>query len=260
MTIVEAFISGCIQGIAEFFPISSSGHLVLLHHLFGIDKPHVTFDVLLHVGTLCSIFIFFRTDIIKMFTTQKKLALTIIIGSIPTAIIGFIYKDTIEALFVKPRIVGFMFLLTALFLLLAAAREKFFPSTSARNTTGKTGKIPSFLAALVIGTVQGIAIIPGLSRSGATISTGILAGVEREMAVTFSFLLAIPAILGASLLKFSEPISENIELLPAAVGFLSAFMLGLASLKILRRAVIKSKLYIFALYCIGVGLFTIFRF
>jgi len=275
---IEAFISGCLQGITEFLPISSSGHLVILHSLFGINRPRVDFDILLHIATIFSVIIFFRRDILKIFTNQRDMILAILIGSIPTALIGLSLKGEFEMLFAKPRIVGFMFFITAAILILAALKEKFIIRIQENTSSVKTGmktdnllrerlenknsnRTPSFIKAFLIGISQGVAIVPGISRSGATISSGILLGIESKEAVRFSFLLSIPAILGASFLKVRGLAGlGNIHIIDASVGFLSAFIFGIISLRILVRMVLKGKLHLFALYCILIGMFAVFRF
>ncbi len=261
MSTLEALISGCLQGVTEFLPISSSGHLIILHSLFRLGKPEVDFDILLHIATTLAVIIFFRHDIMKLFTTQKNMALALIIGSIPTAIIGFKFKDSIEGLFVRPKAVGFMFLVTAAVLILAALKEKFFISRKRQAKEEPYIRKPSFLQAFLIGISQGVAIVPGISRSGLTISSGILLGIDSTTAAKFSFLLSIPAVIGASLLKFKGITNlGSIHFIPAAVGFICAFLLGLASLKILLNVLSKGRLHIFAVYCILLGIFVIIKF
>lgn len=261
MSVLEALISGCLQGIAEFLPISSSGHLIILHNLFRTGKPEIDFDILLHVATTLAVIIFFRKDIMKIFTSQKNMALAVIVGSIPTALIGFKFKDSIESLFVRPQAVGFMLFITAAVLILATLKEKFFIPRKGQIKEEPSNRTPSFIQAFVIGISQGVAIVPGISRSGATISSGILLGIDSSTAVRFSFLLSIPAVIGASLLKFKGIANiGSMHFIPAAIGFFSAFFFGLVSLKVLLNMALKGKLYIFALYCILLGTFVIIKF
>lgn len=258
MNALEALISGCLQGITEFLPISSSGHLVILHSLFGVKEPRLDFDILLHIATIFSVVIFFRREIKEVFTTQKAMGISIIIGSIPTAFIGLAFKEKFEALFAKPKIVGFMFFITAFVLIAAALKERFliFKNKLKEETAG-----PSFSKAFLIGVSQGVAIVPGISRSGMTISSGILLGVNAKSAIRFSFLLSIPAVLGASLFKAREITAlGSMHFTNALTGFLSAFFFGIISLKILENIILKGKLHLFALYCLFMGLFSVFRF
>ena len=194
MGIFQAIIFGIVQGITEFFPISSSGHLVILQALMGLKEPQLAFDIFLHLGTLLSILIFFRKDILRLFGEDKRLFLLLVIASIPTFIIGFLFKDTVERFFAMPKVVGSMLGLTGAWLVLASLYTKRQP----------VKKGPGILNSILIGIAQGVAIMPGISRSGATIATGILTGLDRELSFKFSFLLAIPAILGASILKAHE--------------------------------------------------------
>ncbi len=258
MSILEAFISGCLQGITEFFPISSSGHLVILHSLFGIDKPQINFDILLHSATLCSVVIFFRKDILDIFSSQRKLISRIFIALIPTAIISFLLRSKCEALFARPKFTGFMFLVTACFLVLPKIKK----NLQSEHVETKSSKTPTFIQAFLIGISQGIAIIPGISRSGVTISSGIVSGVDTSVAIKFSFLLSIPTILGISVVRFFLDVSNlaELELIPSLVGFISALFFGIVALNILVKLILKGKVHFFAIYLVLIGLFTIFKF
>ncbi|NQT89809.1 MAG: undecaprenyl-diphosphate phosphatase [Candidatus Omnitrophica bacterium] len=240
---VEAIISGVVQGLTEFLPISSSGHLVLLHRYFGYQEPRLIFDIFLHVGTLFAVIVYFWRDIINLITKQKRLLLLIIIASIPTAVIGFLFKDLLKSLFVNVRVVGIMLFVTAGFLFIgewAAGRKK-----------DKTGL--SWFKALVIGIVQGISIIPGISRSGSTISTGMFLGLEKKEAVRFSFLLSIPAILGALAFMLRNGAGMSVDTLSLLAATASAFVVGLAAIYILIKAVARARLKFFAIYCLLMG-------
>jgi len=243
VTIWQAVILGVVQGITEFFPISSSGHLVVIQSLFGL-KEELAFDVFLHFGTLAAILIYFRKDIIALLK-DIKLVLLIITASIPTTIIGFLFKDAVEKFFGMPNVVGYMLILTGALLLAASFYQRFMLPMRGMG----------FLNSIIIGIAQGIAVMPGISRSGATIGAGILCGLEKELAFKFSFLLAIPAILGASILKFHK-IEQGItgkDAICFIVGGLVAMVIGLAAIRILLNALIKNKLYIFGLYCVLAG-------
>ena len=190
MSYAQAIISGIVQGITEFLPVSSSGHLVILHNYFGYKEPQLLYNIFLHTGTLFAVVVYFWKDIINVIAKEHRLLLAVIIASIPTAFIGYFFKDIFESLFANIIIVGIMLYITAALLFLADIAGK-------RQASMAVTKTPGIFKSIIIGIVQGISIIPGISRSGATISSGMLLRIDKEMAVKFSFLLSIPAILGA---------------------------------------------------------------
>ncbi len=244
MNLPQSIILGIVQGITEFFPISSSGHLVIIQGLFGMKEPQLAFDIFLHIGTLISVLIYFRKDIIKIVTKDRFTAVYLIAASIPTFIIGLMFKDIVEELFARPRIVGYALLATGVLLLSAAFYLRF-------NRTKEHKKI-GIINSILIGAAQGVAIIPGISRSGATIVAGILSGIDKEEAVKFSFLLSIPAILGATIFKCQDIGSSlTSAALPYFIsGGLAAAITGIFSISVLLKAVKGDKLYIFGIYCI----------
>jgi len=243
---VEAVISGIVQGLTEFLPISSSGHLVILHHLLGYKEPKLFFDIFLHIGTLFTVLVYFWRDIIKVASKEFRLLVLIVVGSIPAAVIGFFFKDIFEGAFADIRIVGFMLFITAGFLFLGDWAGK---RSDMRASNSRLG----WFKALIIGLAQALSIMPGLSRSGSTISTGLFLKLKREEAIRFSFLLSIPVIIGALLLKVVD-VSGDIVVSPQMIaGSISAFLVGLGAIYFLIRAVLGSKLKFFAIYCILVG-------
>lgn len=269
MITLKAVILGIVQGLTEFLPISSSGHLVLGHHLFGMKDPELLFDVILHLGTLAAVFIVFRNEIKDLFfelfrapryfrsmeslkeawsenPVFRMLAL-IVIGSIPTGLLGVIFKDFFESLFSSTLGVGVSLLFTGLVLML----------TSRVKQDGKSIKDVKTVDALVIGLAQGLAITPGVSRSGFTISAGLFMGLERELAARYSFLLSIPAILGALILQLKSSTSGIFDIVSLGAGFLAALFSGLLALYFLIRLVKKGKLHYFSYYCWIVGLTAI---
>lgn len=247
MGYAEAIISGIVQGLTEFLPVSSSGHLVILHHYFGYKEPQILFDIFLHIGTLFAVLIYFRHDIIKIVTKERRLLGLVLIGSIPTAIIGFLFKDIYETLFADMKVVGLMLIVTAGFLFLGQWALKSQSKEKVNN--GPLG----WLKAVVIGLVQGISIIPGISRSGSTIAAGLLLRLDRKEAVRFSFLLAIPAITGALLFKLADA-GRAVVITPLMLaGVISAFLVGLAAIYILIKAVYAGRLKFFGIYCLLVG-------
>lgn len=243
MSLLEAIISGIVQGLTEFLPVSSSGHLVILHKLFGLKESQLTFDIFLHLGTLSAVFIVFWMDIIDMFTIRKKIGFFIIIATAATAIFVFIFGKGVEASFGNSRLVGAMLILTGSWLIIG--------SFVRFGTSGLTG-FKSFL----IGIAQGVASIPGISRSGATISTALFLGVEPRNAAKFSFLLSIPAIIGAFLFKIRQGGFEGFGV-NHIFGFFTSCIIGVFSLKLLLRSLESDKLHFFGFYCIAAGLVTV---
>jgi undecaprenyl-diphosphatase len=269
MNIFQAIILGIVQGLTEFLPVSSSGHLVLLQQLFGLKEAELFFDISVHMGTLVAVFIFFRKDIydvilsvlryVKMifktgsFSTGNedpdlRLALLIITGSIPTALIGLLFHKIADRLFSSALIAGLMLILTGIVLFL----------TRFVKTPEKDISMFSIRDSFIIGISQGLAIMPGLSRSGTTIATGLFMGLKHETAARYSFLLSIPAILGASLLSFADlaekaPVSVGIS----ATGAFAAFVTGYFALSFLFYIVRRGRLHYFSPYCVIIGIFSL---
>jgi undecaprenyl-diphosphatase len=265
-------ILGLVQGITEFLPVSSSGHLVILQNLLGMSEPQVLFDVMLHVGTLMAILVFFRKDIIdliqsgvKILTTGKlsdqpgeRMLAAIVIGSVPTAVIGFLFAKHIEKMFASITAAGVGLIVTG-FVLMATTWKG---SRMAGEKDAPLNRI-TFIQAVLIGTAQGIAIIPGISRSGATIAGALILGVPRELAARFSFLLAIPAIVGALALELKDysPAGHSISTSPTPGAMLSGTLVaaisGIIALTLLLRIVKRGKISLFAYYCWALGLLAV---
>jgi len=259
MTILQSIFLGIVQGLTEFLPVSSSGHLVFFQSLFGIEEPPVFFDVMLHLGTLLAVVIYFWTDIWKIAqgigTISKrekkgkpevKLFLWIVLATIPTGLMGILLKDWFESLFSKPQWVGGMLLITGSVLWL----------TRWVNKEGRPLEQMRWFDSIIIGIAQGIAIIPGISRAGSTISTGLFLGLDRELSGKFSFLLSIPAILGATLLEFRKT-NVGQELWATLIGTAIAFGVGILSLTFLMKIIRVGKLFGFSYYCWGFGVIMI---
>ncbi len=269
MSLLQAIILGVVQGLTEFLPVSSSGHLVLGEFLLKIKLNDISFEVFLHFGTLLAVIVYFRQTIRAMFkAVWSKIKIPgiknnsvsgekdwllfwmIIIGSIPAGILGVLFKDLIEESFSSVIFVSFMLLFTGLVLFLTrffhAAKEKL-----------------SFLDALIVGFAQAIAILPGVSRSGLTISTGIFRRVEPGKAAEFSFLLSLPAVLGASILKLKDVLNHSdagLDLKIYLFGAFTAFVVGYLAIKFLLKIIKKGKFQYFGYYCFAVGfLFLIFN-
>ncbi len=260
MNILEAIILGAIQGITEFLPVSSSGHIELGKAILGINiKENLLFSVLLHFATALSTIIIFYRDILSIFIgifNRKKYfihyTLKIALSMIPVGIIGILLKNSVEDLFKQQiALVGTMLLATGFLLLFS---HLFKP---------KTKSTLNYFDALLIGSTQAVAILPGISRSGATIATALLLGVEKADAARFSFLMVLPPIIGATLLefkKFSQQIDANytgVSPLVLTVGFLAAFATGLLACRWMVRIVKRGKLLYFAAYCFIVGIIGI---
>lgn len=254
MDLISAILLGLIQGLTEFLPVSSSGHLVLSQHLLGYKGSNLAFDLLVHLGTLVAVVVYFRRDIGQIFssaftgytgTDGRRWIAMIVIGTIPTVVIGYTFKDQFEVLFGQPRIVALMLWLTAILLLFS----------DRIRLKEKSGDTITVWRALLVGTAQGLAIIPGISRSGSTISVAIFSGLNPEKAARFSFLLSIPAIFGASLLEFGEIAGVNSEnILPFLAGTITAFLSGYLAIDILLKIVVKRRLWKFSIYLFIVGL------
>jgi len=251
LTIIQSIILGLIQGITEFIPVSSSAHLAIIEKFWGIQVP-VAFNIVLHVATLIAILIVFWKDIIniikeffsfKLKSENFKVAVYIIIACIFTAIIGFSFKSLFKSFFTNLSIIGFALLITTFFLFMTKIKIK--------------SKNLNFLNSVFVGISQGLALIPGISRSGSTISTGLILGIPKEKAIKFSFLIAIPAIIGAMIFEFKELTLSNINFVYVLVGFLIALIISYIFLKLLIKIVQNQKLHYFAYYTLALGLFLI---
>jgi len=245
MNVFWSLVLGIVQGLTEFLPVSSSGHLVLLQKLLpNFFQPGVLFDVLLHFATLLSVVYFFRKRILSI--TLKYFVL-IIIGSVPAVVIGFLFRHSLENMFTNDKFLSFEFLLTGVLNFAIDLPQK-------KHTELKAGN--SFL----IGISQAVAIIPAISRSGATIFTGVKLGIDRKKVAEYSFLLSIPAILGANILEilsYHSSFSQKL-IIPYTAGFIAAFFVGFASIGVLMRFLEGRKFKYFGYYCIALGILTFF--
>ena len=258
MSLLEAIILGIIQGLTEFLPVSSSGHLELVKTIQGQELSggsSMMMTVVLHFATALSTVVVFRKDIIKIVKGlfQFKLnddflfSIKIILSMIPAAIVGVLYDDIIESFFGgQVLLVGLMLIVTGLLLFLADRAKNTVRDISTKN-------------AVIIGIAQAIAILPGISRSGATIGTSVILGVDREKAARFSFLMVVPLIFGkmAKDLFSSEFTTEDISITVISAGFIAAFITGIAACTWMISLVKKSKLSYFSFYCFAVGLIAI---
>lgn len=251
MDIIQALILGTIQGITEWLPISSSGHLAITHKLIGIDAS-AAFDVTLHFGTLLAVAAIYYRDFLEMIkatirlnfkSPAGKMAVNLVIATIPAAVIGYLFNDFFESLFSSMLIVGIALLLTGALLLLASM-------TRGRNEVG-------IKEAVIIGFAQVASIVPGISRSGSTMSAGMLSGVDKNKALQFSFLMSFPITLGAAIFELKDSGLLDLDFMPTIIGITAAFITGYLSIKLLVTVVKQSKLQYFAYYCFAAGLLVI---
>lgn len=243
MTISQALILALVQGATEFLPVSSTGHLVLFQKLFNFPTPPIFFDVLLHFGTLGSILVFFRKDLAELIVNwkkQKKFWGFLILGSMPAVIAGLLFSSTIEAVFNSLVLVGAAWILFGAALLLTSGLK-----TMSKEMTWKD--------CLFVGMFQALALIPGISRSGTTISAGLARKLSRESAFKFSFLLGIPAIFGAAVWEMKDVSLSEISLAREGFSVLVAGLVGYLSLLVLRRVLVSDRFFLFGYYCLGLG-------
>ena len=266
MDIFQGIIIGIVQGLTEFLPVSSSAHLVFIQNILGVQSS-LAFDTFLHLGSLLAVLWFFRADIIKMILSwisslsdilhgrfregfyddpYKRLAWYVIIATIPVGLAGVFFEDSVDALFSGALYVPAFFLFVTGTILYLSQRMT-SGSINFRNITGKH--------ALFMGLGQACAILPGLSRSGTTIAAGLVAGLDKEFAAKFSFILSIPAILGAFILQVKDIGSAmDANFLPVFLGFVAAFISGYIAIKWMLDLIQKRNLDIFAYYCWIVGI------
>lgn len=270
MTSIQALCLGITQGVTEFLPVSSSGHLVLLQHLFGLTGQTLFFDISLHAGTLAAVVFFFRKEVISIIaalwhglallikgrttmaqlysSTDVKMAVLIVAGCVPTAIIGLVLKQRSEQIFSSLFLVGIMLIFTGGYL---------WSTRWIKKTGGGTERF-TIKNAVLIGIIQGLAILPGVSRSGSTITAALFLGINRETAARYSFLLSIPAIAGAEILSLMDlPMETAISLKATFIGTVTACIVGYASLKMLVYIISRGRLYIFSPYCWLLGIIVL---
>ena len=255
--VIKYAVLGIIQGLTEFLPVSSSGHLVFFQNVFGFKEAPLFFDILLHLATGIAVIYFLRKELFEiiknLFNVKSeyfKLGLLLVVASVPTAFMGVLLKDYAQQLFSSAKHAGIALLVTGSVLYVVS---KLKINSEAKTITGV-----KYLDAVIIGIVQGIAIIPGISRSGFTIAAGLSRRLDREFAAKFSFMLSIPAILGALVFEFSDGIktigSDFIYMIP---GFIAAMLVGFWSLGFLMKIIKGMKLRYFSYYCWIVGIVVI---
>jgi undecaprenyl-diphosphatase len=257
MNILNAIILGIVQGLTEFLPVSSSGHLVLLQKIFGITTPALFFDTMLHAGTLLAVFAVLRQDILEILKKLvQPLTAFLILATIPAVIAALVFGDFIEHTFETGRFLGISFLATSAILVTAERLSRRADNFTGKSAGNEKRKNLTWRDALIIGTMQAIAIIPGISRSGATISGALSRKLDRDFAARFSFLLSIPVILGAVLLQTkdlvksgaAETAGESIGAAAVIAGTASAAITGYFAVKLMLKIVREKSLYGFAIY------------
>jgi len=259
MSSFEAFILGLVQGLTEFLPVSSSGHLTIAKHLFGIETGDLTFEIAVHAATVLATIIVFRKEILELLTdlfkfkynAGTKYICMIAVSMIPVFVVGMFFKDYVENLFGSGLlVVGCALLATAALLFFSEFKKK-------KQSEGSAGEM-TYKSALWMGLAQAVAVIPGLSRSGSTIATGLICGVDKKDVAKFSFLMVLVPILGEAFLDLvggdAEAGAAAVGGLQLAVGFASAFISGLFACKFMIAIVRKAKLKWFALYCVLAGI------
>jgi undecaprenyl-diphosphatase len=268
MDIIQAIIIGLVQGLTEFLPVSSSAHLIFAQQALGVAEVGLAFDVLLHVGTLVAVIVYFFNDIVNMIKgfllslvdlkngnfmgelkkdPYKKLAWLTILATIPIGIVGVLFNDIVESMFMGLTVPAFLLLITGC--LLYVSQRMNTGKIDVRNITLKE--------ALIMGCGQALAILPGLSRSGTTIAAGLFAGLDKEFAAKFSFILSIPAILGAAVFQLKDLSGGSVEIGACIAGFVVAVISGYLAISVLLKIVREKSLDIFAYYCWIVGLIVL---
>jgi undecaprenyl-diphosphatase len=250
--LLEIVILAIIQGLTEWLPISSSGHLVIAQKYLGLNLPLI-FSAMLHIGTVIVVLVAFRKDIADIVkalikcdfeTSEGRMALLIVVGSVPIALIGFFLRDLFVSIYNNLLVVGLALLTTGVILFFS---EK-------RRGNRKLGILDS----LLIGLAQAVAIIPGVSRSGVTVATGLLRKIDKVTAFRYSFLLSVPAIIGATILESRELAVGNVDVILLLLGTIVSMIVGFTSLKLLQKIVMREKFHLFAYYCWTLGFALIF--
>ncbi len=253
MTYIESILLGIIQAATEFLPISSSGHLVLAKNLFDINTPGIVVEVILHLGTLLSIIVFYRYEIrelliksiVKKDSNTQMYIFQLGVATVPAVIVGITLKSQITSFFNNITFVSIALICTGCILILS---KKYKDGVS----------LPNWSTVLIIGIAQAFAIIPGISRSGVTIAAAVISGMNHKEAARFSFLLAIPILFGVGIIEISNINNlTNIQTGPIIIGFLSAFIGGLFIIRLLLHIIYNKQFWMFGLYCLGIGLLTL---
>lgn len=261
MSVLEAAVLGLVQGLTEFLPISSSGHLVIVPGLLGWQSPPLSFDVLLHAASLLAVLAYFRRELWSMAVglgrpgPGRRLTGLLVVGTVPAVVVGYLLEERFEQLFGQPRTAAFLLLGTAAILAGTEAYARRRPRPAEGDPPGVEGIAGGLTAgrALLVGCAQALAILPGISRSGSTIGAGLLSGLSRPAAARFSFLLAIPALAGAGVLKLPDLGNLDLGAAPLGIGFLASLVSSYLAIWGLIGYLQRRGLYPFAAYCLVAG-------
>jgi len=256
MTYLDSIILGIVQGLTEFLPVSSSGHLVLTEALLGVVSDDITFEIVVHLASLLAVLIYFRHSILRLLQSvvrphmieERRMIVFLVVGTIPAGVVGVLFRDFFERAFSDAFMAAVFLLVTGAILLTTR-----FVKAGDKKVTG--------VRSLLIGCGQAVAILPGVSRSGSTISAALLLGVRPEVAAEFSFLLAIPAIGGAAILQTKELMNLNPALFgPYAVGFVTTFLFSLLAVYAVLSVIRRGRFAYFAYYCFAAGALGLYLF
>lgn len=251
MSTLDSIILGIVQGLTEFLPVSSTGHIILFSRFLNIKEPPIFYDLTLHLGTLIALFIFFYPFIIKNLKNIKLIFL-ILISTITTGIFYILFKESLESLFSNFKYIPFFFLITSFYLF-------FFYF---KNKRLKTIKEITIFDSIIIGLSQGFAIIPGISRSGFTFITSLLLGIKEEDAFKYSFILSIPSILGASILKYFDYVKGG-EIFSSKIffsGFFTSLIFGIIAIFIFKNSILKRNFRVYSIYLIIISIIILIWF
>lgn len=264
MSPLQAVLLGVMQGITEFIPVSSSGHLVLVPMALGWDPAGLAFNATVHIGTLLALVAYLRAELLRIVfialghrdedpIAERQLILYLVIATVPAGLVGFFLESTLEPLFQSGRSVGIALLVTAALLYVGQLMDR-------RVSSGGSSGLPGLRGSLVIGVAQAFAVVPGLSRSGSTIAAGLAIGLDREASTRFSLLLAIPIVAGAGLFALADVVREGLnseEVLALTLGGISAAIAGYLAIGWLVSWIVRRRLVVFAGYCAVLGILTI---
>lgn len=263
MSLAEGLVLGIVQGLTEFIPISSKTHLILVPAAFGWPTPPVAFTVLLHVASLIAVLIYFRREIVELVTDTfrggpgRRLTLLLVVATLPAVIVGGLFEDQISSIFDRPRLAASMLLGTAIVLVVTELTARRRATVALESTVEELSSKVRWVDATFIGGAQAMALLPGLSRSGLTISAGLWSGLSRVQAASFSFLLSMPAIAGAAVLKLPDLNFSEVSLLVMTAGFLASLVSSYLAVAGLIGYLKKRGLYPFAAYCLIVSILGI---
>jgi len=261
MDLFSAALLGVVQGLTEFLPISSSAHLIIIQRLLpGFSQPGIYFDVFLHGGTLLAVLFYFRKTLLELVTLQNPhLMWILVIGTIPTAVVGFLFNDLFEAMFSSLLVTGITLIITGAMNWIVDVKKFKIQNSRQRRGSPKAAKFKiNWLQALFIGIFQTIAIVPGISRSSATIFSAVVVGIDKKRAANYSFLLSIPAISGAIVLQSAKHGIAVADYTPYLIGFVFSAVVGYFSIGWLLKLLQQNKYKLFAFYCLVVGVIVSF--